>query len=274
MFARTTAVASLCLTVVLSACSVPDAATSSARDEAPFVQQTFTYKTVGGERIEADVYRAEDQIARPVLVWIHGGALMRGTRANPPCRLLDLCRIAGCVLVSIDYRLAPNEELPTIIEDLEDVFAWIRNDGPGLFAADTDRIVVAGGSAGGYLTLASGYRVRPRPSALVSYWGYGALNTFDAEPSEWYRTFPLVSEEEAWSEGGGPLYVYLRQQGLWTHVVSGFDPVTEAEQLTEYAPIENVTADYPPTLLIHGTADNDVPVEESVTMAEALLMPT
>lgn len=270
MFARTTAVASLCLTVVLSACSVPDAATSSARDEAPFVQQTFTYKTVGGERIEADVYRAEDQIARPVLVWIHGGALMRGTRANPPYRLLDLCRIAGCVLVSIDYRLAPNEELPTIIEDLEDVFAWIRNDGPGLFAADTDRIVVAGGSAGGYLTLASGHRVRPRPSALVSYWGYGALNTFDAEPSEWYRTFPLVSEEEAWSEGGGPLYVYLRQQGLWTHVVSGFDPVTEAEQLTEYAPIENVTADYPPTLLIHGTADNDVPVEESVTMAEEL----
>jgi len=274
MYLRTKYAAPLWLAVVLATCTGPDPDTSSDRvaaapDEAPFVQQTFTYKTVGGERIEADVYRAEDQIARPVLVWIHGGALMFGTRANPPNRLLDLCRVAGCVLISIDYRLAPNEELPAIIEDLEDVFAWIRDDGPGLFAADTDRMVVTGGSAGGYLTLASGYRVRPRPSALVSYWGYGSLNTFDAEPSEWYRTLPLVSEEEAWSEGG-PLYLYLRQQGTWTHVVSGFDPVTEAEQLVEYAPILNVTADYPPTLLIHGTADNDVPFEESVTMAEEL----
>ncbi len=130
--------------------------------------------------------------------------------------------------------------------------------------------MAGGSSAGGYLTLASGYRVRPRPSALVSYWGYGALNTFDAEPSEFYRASrPLVTEEEAWSEGG-PLYLYLRQNGLWTHVVTGLDPVAEGEQLSEYAPIDNVTAEYPPTLLIHGEADTDVPVEESVVMAEEL----
>ncbi len=264
-----TAVQAAIVAVAMAACAPTREPPNEDANEPPFVQSTFTYKQIGDIPIEADVYRRDDDRPRPVLVWIHGGALMFGTRANPPYRLLDLCRVTGCVLISIDYRLAPDEELPAIIEDLEDAFAWIRDDGPGLFAADTDRIVVTGGSAGGYLTLASGHRVRPRPSALVSYWGYGALNTFDAEPSEWYRTFPLVSEEEAWSEGG-PLYLYLRQQGLWTHVVSGFDPVTEAEQLVEYAPIDNVTADYPPTLLIHGTADTDVPFEESVTMAEEL----
>jgi len=263
-------VALLSVAMVVPACGAPSEPALEEAYKPAFVQSTFTYKQVGETRIEADVYRHDDDRARPVLVWIHGGALMFGSRAFPPYRLLDLCRVAGCAVVSIDYRLAPDETLPAIIEDLEDAFAWIREEGPALFAADPDRIVVAGGSAGGYLTLASGYRVQPRPAALVSFWGYGALNTFDAEPSEHYRTSqPLVTEEEAWSEGGN-LYLYLRQNGLWTHVVAGFDPVTEYEQLTEYAPVDNVTADYPPTLLIHGDADNDVPFEESVTMAKAL----
>jgi acetyl esterase/lipase len=232
--------------------------------EATFVQKTFTYKVVSDTEIQADIYRAEDDLARPVLVWIHGGALMFGTRRNPPQRLLDLCRIAGFVLVSIDYRLAPTVTLPAIIEDLEDAFAWIRHEGPRLFGADPDKLAVAGASAGGYLTMTSGFRIRPRPMALVSYWGYGALDTFDAEPSEHYRTSaPIVTEEEAYSPGG-PLYLFLRQNGLWTKVVSGFDPTTQQHELEPYAPIWNVTPEYPPIVLIHGTNDNDVPHEESV----------
>lgn len=263
----------LWVTVVTSAwssfgCS-PDSQPTEAQ-EVPFVERSFTYKTIGDAQIEADVYRADDQIARPVVVWIHGGALMFGSRRNPPVRLLDLCRVAGCVLVSIDYRLAPDVQLPAIIEDLEDAFSWIRERGPELFQADPDRLVVAGGSAGGYLTMVSGFRIQPRPDALVSYWGYGALDTFDAEPSEYYRSVaPLLSAEEAYGEGGN-LYLYLRQNGLWTQVVTGFDPETQRHELEPYAPVHNVTAEYPPVLLVHGTNDNDVPHSESVDMAEQL----
>lgn len=241
-----------------------------AQDTA-FVRKTFTYKVVGETKIEADVYRADDQVTRPVVVWIHGGALMAFTRLNPPPRLLALCRVAGFVLVSIDYRLAPKVTLPAIIDDLEDAFAWIREEGPMLFHADPDKLVVTGGSAGGYLTMTSGFRIQPRPTALVSLWGYGALDTFGAEPSEYYRTSaPLVTEEEAYRPGSRLSYLYLRQNGLWTKVVTGFDPHTQGHELDPYAPIRNVTPEYPPIIMIHGTNDNDVPHEESVAMAEEL----
>ncbi len=247
-------------------------APSAAAQETAFVQQTFTYKVVDDVEIKADVYRADDDVARPVVVWIHGGALIFGTRNNPPHRLLNLSRAAGFVLVSIDYRLAPSVQLVAIIEDLEDAIRWIRDRGPTLFHADPDRIVVAGGSAGGYLTMASGIRVKPRPTALVAYYGYGSLDSpWYTEPNTHYRSIaPLVSKEEAYRPGSGSLYLYLRQNGLWTNVVTGFDPTTQRHELDPYTPVRNITPDYPPIMMLHGTNDTDVPYEESVAMAEQL----
>src|SRR5262249_21422436 len=71
------------------------------------VKRTYDYKTAGDTRIQADVYRADDTQARPVLVWLHGGALIMGNRSGVPKNLLDLCRTEGYILVSFDYRLAP-----------------------------------------------------------------------------------------------------------------------------------------------------------------------
>ncbi len=261
----------LCLVTLLALVVAFATSAPAVAQDTAFVRKTFTYKIVGETKIEADVYRANDEIARPVVVWIHGGALMWGSRRDVPLRLLNLCQVAGFVLVSIDYRLAPEVMLPAIIDDLEDAFAWIREEGPTLFHADPDKLVVTGGSAGGYLTMASGYRIRPRPTALVAYWGFGALDTFGAEPSEYLRTSaPLVSEEEAYREGGYLLWLYLRQTGLAVKVLTGFDPKTQLEELDTYAPIKNVTPEYPPTLLVHGTQDTDVPCDESVAMAEQL----
>jgi acetyl esterase/lipase len=255
-------------------------------DEPTFSKKTFTYKTVGDTKIQADVHRADDEKARPVLVWIHGGALIMGSRDGPPRRLLDLCRAQGYVLVSLDYRLAPEVKLPAIAEDVEDAFRWLRGQGPKLFHADPEKLVVAGGSAGGYLTLLVGTRVKPRPRALVAYWGYGDVDgDWYTKPSEHYRKQPLVSREEAYKAVGngvvtgtggdagrarGRYYVYLRQNGLWTKEVTGFDPQTEARKIDPYCPVRNLTPDFPPTQLIHGTEDTDVPYELSSAMAKEL----
>jgi acetyl esterase/lipase len=142
---------------------------------AEIVKKTHVYKTVGTLPIKVDVYRANDSVRRPVVVWIHGGALINGHREQIPARLKDALLAAGHILVSIDYRLAPETKLPGIIEDVEDTFRWISEQGPRLFHADAGRIAVIGGSAGGYLTLVTGCRVRPRPVALVALWGYGDL---------------------------------------------------------------------------------------------------
>ena len=63
-------------------------------------------------------------------------------------------------------------------------------------------------------------------------------------------------------------YIHCRQTGLWPKNVSGWDPHTEAEKFFPYMPVRNVTAEWPPTLMIHGSADTDVPHEQSAMMAE------
>lgn len=149
----------------------PDAAS----EPAAVTVTTHTYKTVGDLEIKADVHRPADDIVRPVVVWIHGGALINGHRAGISGRVNDMMLGAGYTVVSIDYRLAPETQLPGIIEDIEDAFRWIRAEGPTLFHANVDKLAVMGGSAGGYLTLMSGYRVEPPPAVLVAFWGYGDL---------------------------------------------------------------------------------------------------
>jgi dipeptidyl aminopeptidase/acylaminoacyl peptidase len=178
-------------------------------------------------------------------------------------------------------------KLPGIIADVEDAFRWIRGEGGKACRLDSRRVVVTGGSAGGYLTLMTGVRVKPRPSALVAYWGYGDVNgAWYTEPSAFYRKQPLVSRDEALAGVGGKVrtgseadydgkargryYLYLRQNGLWTREVTGFDPKTERAKLDLYCPVRNVTNEYPPTLLVHGTEDTDVPYELSAAMAKEL----
>ena len=81
----------------------------------------------------------------------------------------------------------------------------MHEEGPRLFNADTRRIAVAGGSAGGYLTLMSGFCVKPRPAVLVSFWGYGDIaGDWYIKPSTFYRKQPLVSKEDAWKGVSGP----------------------------------------------------------------------
>jgi acetyl esterase/lipase len=248
---------------------------------------TAVYKKVGDLEIKADVYRANNDKIMPVVVWIHGGALIMGHREGVSGRIKQWASENDCALISIDYRLAPETKLPAIIEDIEDAFKWIRGDGARRFKLDTNRIVVSGGSAGGYLTLTVGYRVKPRVQALVAFWGYGGLiGDWYSKPSPHARhKGPKLTNEMAWKNvsgppisdsrdrkgNGGTFYQYCRRQGSWPTAVSGgWDPIKNPEKFFPYMPVKNVTKDYPVTLMIHGTEDTDVPHEESVMMASEL----
>ena len=85
-------------------------------------KMTHTFKKVGDLEIKADVYQPEQAKGdgkRPVVVWIHGGALINGHRESVPKWLLDGSLAQGWNVVSIDYRLAPETRLFHIIADLE-----------------------------------------------------------------------------------------------------------------------------------------------------------
>jgi len=237
--------------------------------------KTYAYKILDSQRIrlQANVHRLPGDAVRPVIVFIHGGALMMGDRKMTPKAgsLLQALLDAGYVVVSIDYRLAPQVKLPAIIDDVRDACNWVRERGPELFRVNPDELFVMGQSAGGYLTLMTGFRVQPRPRALVSFWGYGDIaGEWYSRPDPFYRQQPLVTKEEADESGGMKLYLYCRQQGLWPKVLTGHDPDAEPRAFDPFCPVRNVTREYPPTLLIHGTKDTDVPYQLSVQMANEL----
>jgi acetyl esterase/lipase len=246
-------------------------------------KRTYTYKTVGECEIKADVYSSFDGQARPVIVWVHGGALIMGHREDLPLRERDLYLAGGYQVVSVDYRLAPETKLAAIIEDVQDACEWVREAGPGLFDGQPERTALIGHSAGGYLALMGGFRVEPRPKALVSFYGYGDIvGPWYSRPDPFYRQQPLVTADEAWASVGQTVlsgshdeqrerfYLYCRQQGLWPKEVAGHDPETEPAAFVPLCPARNVTRGYPPTLLLHGDRDTDVPYEQSAMMAEAL----
>lgn len=248
-----------------------------------FSQATYTYKTVSDCNIQADVYRPVDGVSRPAILWIHGGALIMGSRSQLPPDQRQRYVQAGYVVVSIDYRLAPETKLPAILDDLHDAYRWVRTQGPDRFQIDPDRIGLIGHSAGGYLTLMAGFCLQPRPRALVSFYGYGDIvGTWYSRPDPFYCQQPAVSQAEAYQVVGnaaiseslagerGRFYLYCRQRGLWPNTVAGYNPYQEPDAFAPFCPIHNVTKDYPPTLLLHGDQDTDVPCEQSILMAKEL----
>jgi acetyl esterase/lipase len=256
----------------------------TAAAQSKLTKTTVAYREIDGHEVLADVYRPAGDEVRPVIVWIHGGALIMGSREGIHPQVRSLAEEKGYALVSIDYRLAPETKLPEIISDIEAAFQWLGAAGARRFHLDPQRIVVAGGSAGGYLTLVTGYRVTPQPQALVALYGYGNLiEEWYSTPSPHPRHNPKkITREEAEQQtdgtvisdarqrkgNGGFLYLYYRQNGIWPEQVSGFDRAAIGEKIAPYEPVRHVTSAYPPTLLIHGTKDTDVPYEESTMMAE------
>lgn len=246
-------------------------------------KETFIYKKVGDLEIKADVYRPAGVGHHPAVVWIHGGGLIFGSRAMLPADENDLFLRAGYIVVSIDYRLAPMTRLPAILEDVEDAYRWVRERGPGLFQCDPERLAVVGQSAGAYLALMSGARFHPSPKVIVSFYGYGDLaGPWLSQPSPSFLSQPRVTEEAALRaiarnevsesdiEPRMNFYIYCRQNGLWPEQVAGFDPLQQPERLIALSPDHLVKPGYPPTLLLHGDRDTDVPFRLSERMAAAL----
>lgn len=248
-------------------------------------RDTCTYARVGSLALEVDVFTPAGPGPHPALLWIHGGALIMGHRNELGETQRDAYLAHGYAVVAVDYRLAPETKLESIHQDIASAYGWLRGVGARRFALDPDRVGIVGHSAGGYLTLASGARLSPRPKVLVSFYGYGDITTsWLTEPWQPYVAEGLVSEANALGgvgqtpiahdasggEGRFDYYLYCRQRGTWTKNVSGHDPRSERAWFAPFEGIRGVGADYPPTVLLHGERDDDVPFSKSVEMDAAL----
>lgn len=110
----------------------------------------------------------EGQFVRPCILHFHGGGYVTGSAAmmDPVHRALAL--EMDCVIVSVDYRLAPETPFPGGIEDCYAALAWLVNEAPRL-RVDSGRIGVMGESAGGGLAAALALLARDRREYRLAF---------------------------------------------------------------------------------------------------------
>jgi acetyl esterase/lipase len=216
---------------------------------------TFTdvvYATRPGHRpLHLDLYRdAGATGARPLVVFLHGGGWAQGNPrvgggfANFPAVLAHVAR-RGYVVASISYRLSGEAPFPAPVEDLQAALRFLRS-GSARYGIDPQRVALWGLSSGAQIAALEAVRCQAGDcvQALVGWFGPYDLASY------------LTENPPSTSVQG-----YLRC------------PATGCarEALDAASPSVHVRAGAPPTLLVHGLADANVPPSQSQRFATALL---
>jgi acetyl esterase len=106
--------------------------------------------TRDGAAIPARLYAPAATPGLPVLLYFHGGGFTIGSIASHDTLCRTLATLAGCAVVSVGYRLAPEHRFPTAVHDAWDAALWLTREGRSL-GLDTTRLAFGGDSAGGTL---------------------------------------------------------------------------------------------------------------------------
>jgi acetyl esterase len=143
-----------------------------------------------GEQLGLRLYRGPVASAAPLVVYAHGGGFVTGNLDTDHAHCVQLAREASCLVVSVDYRLAPEHPCPAALDDVEAAFHYVVENSAGL-NADGDRVVVMGRDAGAALAAALAQRTfdREGPPILAQVLHQPMLDA-DATPSrrEFQRT--------------------------------------------------------------------------------------
>lgn len=193
-----------------------------------------------GDPIPVRVYWPTEDRRLPVLIYFHGGGWMFGNieAVDRTCRTLA---VGGrCVVVNVDYRLAPEHKFPAAAEDAYAVAEYVARH-PEEFACDPSRIAVGGDSAGGNLAAVACLMARDRggPPLAFQLLVYPLTDYDDNRPSM-----------EEFAEG--PLLTRAGIHYFWKHYVSSAE-----EGRHPYASPMNAASleKLPPALVIDAECD-------------------
>lgn len=136
------------------------------RTQAGVTMEDLSIPRRDGGELKLRIYRpAEADHHLPALLYIHGGAFVLGSLATEDERCQQYALHAKCVVVAIDYRLAPEHPFPAAFDDCIDALRWMHGEARTL-DIDPRRIAIGGNSAGG--TLAASVALESRSAALPS----------------------------------------------------------------------------------------------------------
>ena len=113
------------------------------------------------------IYRPRDPL-RAALVYFHGGGWVLGSLESADASCRAIANRSRCVVVSIDYRLAPETKFPGAVEDAYAAVRWVADNAAEL-RIDPERIAVGGASAGGNLAAAAALLARERGGPKIAF---------------------------------------------------------------------------------------------------------
>lgn len=202
-----------------------------------------------GDSLPIELYRPHGltpNAKAPIVVMIHGGSW----HSEEPDQLRPLnsyLAARGYLVARVSYRLAPANRFPAARDDVHAALEWLRANASA-YGGDSSRIVLLGRSAGGHLSLLVGYGREEGVRGVVSLYGVPDLRWGYEHPSN-----PRVINSTKVLEDflGGP-------------------PGARGDVYDSASAINRVSASTPPTLLIHGTGDELVTVQQSRRLASRL----
>jgi len=227
------------------------------------VKRDIIYVTDGHERHKLDLYLLPENDTRaphPIVVWIHGGGWRAGDKRNCPAKFL---LEHGYHVASVNYRLSQHAVFPAQIHDCKAAIRWIRANADAYRIAPR-KIGVWGSSAGGHLValLGTGGRVAELDSKL----GHSGDSRVQAVVDYYGPTDLLKMNKQAGDLGA----LDHDAPGSPESKLLGGPLQQHAELARQASPLEYVSSDDPPFLIVHGSKDPLVPVQQSKQLHASL----
>jgi acetyl esterase len=229
-------------------------AASVAGDPVPMASVRDMKASAGGLTVPVRVYTPEGEGPFPAVLFYHGGGWVQGSVDTHDSLCRVIAKKSGAVVVSVEYRLAPEHTYPAAVNDAYAALLWVAKNGPSI-NVDPDKLAVAGDSAGGNLAAAVSLMARDREgpdidSQVLIYPGLDAVH-LDRES---YRNF-----------GRG----YMLDKAAVKRFISLYLP-DEKDRRERYASplLADSHKDLPPALVI--TAGFDVLRDEGEAYVEKL----
>ena len=208
----------------------------------------------GGRSLKADIFLPPlEEKSRPAVLFIHGGGWIEGDRSQLRGYGILLARL-GFVCMCNSYRLSNESIWPAQIQDVNCAIRYLRTNATDL-GLDPNRIGVSGNSAGGHLSLmaaASNYD--------QIFEGEGGSNEVSSEIKAVCAIYPPTT---------------IRQLEMLNPLENAFlllmGKEAKKEDYDKASPLNYVTEDYPPCMLIHGSTDSVVRLKDSTKFYEKLI---
>ncbi|MCY3934861.1 MAG: alpha/beta hydrolase [Anaerolineaceae bacterium] len=173
---------------------IDDEVLAQLAEQLPPTAVTLEERTIPGPdgEIPIVIYQPPNDAPRPGLLWIHGGGYISG-RARDDHNGISFAEHAGCTVVSVEYRLAPEATYKEAVADCFGALLWLAEHADEL-GVDRNRLAVGGASAGGGLSagLALYNRDQGGPALVLQLLIYPMIDDRHTTPSSHEITFERV----------------------------------------------------------------------------------